>query len=290
MILESIEFYVRGRFLKTAGLKNEWLDDVEDPESIIGELKRRNIGADLFTFWQRYPDAEPKFPYHMEWDNWAVLTVSSYDSWFQHQIHRKARTAIRKASKMGVEVRIAPFNEEFITGVTKIFNETPFRQGKKFEHFGKSFQEVQEELSKESARTDFIGAYYQGEMIGFTQQVYAKECAHPFGGLTLIAHRDKSPNNALLAKAVEACASRGARYVVYGIFDYGTGGGGLAEFKIRNGFQKVLVPRYFVPLTAQGRISVSLNLHHGLKGMVPKKLLKIIVDMRKKRHVKRIQG
>jgi hypothetical protein len=290
MILESIEFYIRGRFLKTAGLKNEWIDDVEDPESIIGELNKRNLGADLFTFWQRFPDVKPRFPYHMEWDNWAVLTVSSYDDWFQHQIHRKARTAIRKASKMGVEVRIAPFNEEFITGVTKIFNETPFRQGKKFAHYGKSFQEVKEELSKESARTDFIGAYYQGEMIGFTQQVYAEDCAHPFGGVSLIAHRDKSPNNAMLAKAVEACSSMGVRYVVYGNFDYGTGGGGLAEFKIHNGFQKVLVPRYFVPLTFRGRISLSLNLNHGIRQMIPKKLLKILMDMRKKRHAKRIPG
>ena len=290
MILGSNEICVTGRFLKTARPKNEWLDDIEDPESIIRELKGQNVRADLFTFWQRYPDAKPKFPYHMEWDNWAVLTVSSYDDWFQHQIHRKARTAIRKASKMGVEVRIAPLNDEFIAGVTKIFNETPFRQGKKFAHYGKSFQGVKEELGKESARTDFIGAYYQGEMIGFVQQVYARECAHPFGDLTLIAYRDKSPNSALLAKAVEACASRGLRYMVYGIFDYGTGGGGLTEFKIHNGFQKVLVPRYFIPLTLQGRISLSLNLHHGLKGMVPKKLLKIIVDMRKKRHVKSIQG
>jgi len=287
MVLGSNEICVTGRFLKTARPKNEWLDDVEDPESIIRELKGQNVRADLFTFWQRYPDTKPKFSYHMEWDNWAVLTITSYEDWFHHQIHRKARTAIRKAQKMGVEVRIAPLNEEFIAGVMKIFNETPFRQGKKFAHYGKSFQEVKEELGKEAARTDFIGAYYHGEMIGFTQQVYANECAHPFGDLSLIAHRDKSPNNAMLAKAVEVCSSRGVKYVVYGLFDYGAGGGGLAEFKIHNGFQKVLVPRYCVPLTPQGRIALSLNLQNGIRGMVPKKLQRVIIDLRKKGLAKR---
>jgi hypothetical protein len=289
MILENIEFYVRGRFLKTAGIINEWVDDIEDPESIIGELKLRNIRTDLFTFWQRFPDTKPKFPYHMEWDNWAVLPITSYEDWFNHKVNRHARKAIRKATKMGVEVKISPLNDEFISGVTKIFNETPFRQGRRFAHYGKIFQQVKEELSNESARTDFIGAYYQGEMIGFTQQVYAKDCAIPFGGVSLIAHRDKSPNNVMLAKAVEACSGRGVRYLVYGNFDYGTGGGGLAEFKIHNGFQKMLVPRYYVPLTFRGRISLKLKLHHGLKRAIPKELLKVLVDMRKKRHAKRLQ-
>jgi len=290
MILERSGINVAGRFLKTARPKNEWIDDVEDPESIIKELKELNVRADLFTFWQRYPDAKPKFPYHMEWANWAVLPITSYEDWFHHQLNNKLRAKVRKAPKMGVEVKIAPFNEEFIAGVTKIFNETPSRQGKKFAHYGKTFQQVKEELSKESARTDFIGAYYQGEMIGFIQQVYVKDGAFPFGGVSLTAHRDKSPNNAMLAKAVEACSSRGGKYLVYGHFDYGTGGGGLTEFKVQNGFQKMLVPRYYIPLTLRGRISLGLKLHHGTKRMIPKKLMRGLIAMRKKWHVKRVQG
>jgi len=281
MTLESIETYVAGKFLKIARPKDEWIDDVEDPESIIRGLEARNIKADLFTFWQRFPGTKPNFQYYMEWDNWAVLPITSYENWFDHQINRKLRAKIRKAPKLGVDVKIAPFNDEYITGVTKIFNETPFRQGKKFAHYGKTFQQVKEELSKESARTDFIGAYYQGEMIGFIQQVYVKDGAFPFGGVSLIAHRDKSPNNAMLAKAVEACSSRGLKYLVYGHFDYGTGEGGLTEFKVHNGFQKELVPRYYVPLTAKGSICLRLKLHHGKKRMIPKKLMRFLIAIRK---------
>ena len=290
MILERGGFTIAGRFLKTARLKGEWIDDVEDPESIIRRLKGEDIRADLFTFWQRYPDSKPRFPYHTEWDNWAVLPITSYEDWFHHHLNTKLRAKIRKAPKMGVEVNIMPLNEAFIAGVTKIFNETPFRQGKKFPNYGKTFQQVREELSKDSARTDFIGAYYQGEMIGFIQQIYVKDGAFPFGGVCLITHRDKSPNNAMLAKAVEACASRGGRYLVFGYFDYGTGGGGLTEFKAQNGFQKVLVPRYYVPLTPKGKIILGLNLHRGMKRMIPKKLVKGLIAMRKKWYVKRAPG
>ena len=290
MILERNGIYIVGRFLKTARIKNEFINDVEDPEAVIGELKKQNSGADLFTFWQRYPETEPKFSYHREWDNWAVLPITSYEDWFQHQINNKVRAKVRKAPKMGVEIKIVPLTDEYISGVTRIFNETPSRQGRRFAHYGKSFQEVAAELRTEADRTDFIGAYYRGEMIGFTQQIYIKDGAYPFGGISSVAHRDKSPNNAMLARAVEACASRGGRYLVYGHFDYGTGGGGLAEFKAQNGFQKVLLPRYYVPLTMIGRIGLTLNLQHGLKGMIPKKLLRGLVAVRKKWYTKRAPG
>lgn len=290
MILGNTEISISGRWLKTAVLKNQWIDDIEDPEPIIKQLNGSNIKADFFSFSQRYPNTEPKYPYYLEWDNWAILKVTTYEDWFNHQINRHARKAIRKALRIGVDVRIVPLNDEFIEGVTTIFNETPFRQGRKFAHFGKTFQEVKDELSRESDRTDFIGTFFQGQMIGFIQLIFSTYYAVPFGGVSLITHRDKSPNNAMLAKAVEACASRGIKYMVYGYFDYGTGGGGLAEFKIHNGFEKALVPRYYVPLTIRGRIYLRLKLHQGIKGMIPKRLLKALVEMRKKwRVVKKIQ-
>lgn len=283
-----MEFTSSGRFLRTAALKHSWIEEVEDPEAVVAELKRRKAGADLFTFWQRYPDTEPRFSYRLEWDNWAVLPVTTYDDWFERKINRKARGAIRKAAKAGVEVRIVPLTDEFISGVTRIFNDTPYRQGRKFSHFGKDYEAVRAELSREAARTDFIGAYFKGELIGFIQQVYAKECAHPFGGLSLIAHRDKAANNAMLAKAVEACVARGAKYVVYGMFDYGTGGGaGLREFKIHHGFQRVLVPRYYVPLTLRGRLGLALRFHRGMKGLIPRRLLKPLTEARNRRNSRR---
>jgi len=290
MEMADIEFSISGRLLRTAALKDSWIEEVDDPEAVVAELKRRKAGADLFTFWQRYPDTEPRFSYRLEWDNWAVLSITTYDDWFERKIHRKARGAIRKAAKLGVEVRIVPLTDEFIAGVTRIFNDTPYRQGKKFGHFGKAFEDVRAELSREAARTDFIGAYFKDELIGFIQQVYAKECAHPFGGLSLIAHRDKAANNAMLAKAVEAGVARGAKYLVYGMFDYGTGGGvGLREFKVHHGFQRALVPRYYVPLTLRGRMGLALRLHRGLRGLIPRRILKPLTAAKNRWHDRRPQ-
>lgn len=281
MILERDGIYFVGRLLRIARIKNEFIVDVDDPEAVLAELRTLRPRADLFTFWQRYPETEPRHPYRREWDNWAVLPITTYDDWFHNLINNKVRAKIRKASRMGVEVKVVPLTDEYIAGVTRIFNETPTRQGKKFAHFGKTFQQVTAELRTEEARTDFIGAYYQGEMIGFTQQVYVKEGAYPFGSLSLMAYRDRAPNNALMAKAVEACANRGGRFLVYGHFDYGTGGGGLAEFKTQHGFRKVSLPRYYVALTTKGRISLVLNLHRGPKGLIPKKVLRTMTHLRR---------
>lgn len=287
--LEADAVTVSGRFLRTARPWNEWIRDICDPEEIIRELKARKVRADLFTFWQRYPDTEPRYSYHLEWDNWAVLAVTSAEDWFRRQISNKLRAKVRKAPKMGVEVKVVSLDDAYIAGVTRLFNETPVRQGRKFAHYGKTFEQVKDELNSEAARTDFIGAYYQGELIGFIQQVYIQKGAYPFGGVCSIAHRDKSPNNALLAKAVEACVNRGGEFLVYGHYDYGTGGG-LTDFKAQNGFRKERIPRYYVPLTLKGRICLALNLHQGIKRLVPRKLLRGLVALRRKWTFKRARG
>jgi hypothetical protein len=282
MRLNGLDIRLRGRSVKTARIENEFLRDVEDPASLIRDLKGLRPRPDLFTFWQRFPDTTPRYPYHLEWDNWAVLSISSYDQWFRNQISGKIRAKIRRAPKTGVEIKVASLDDDFIAGVTRIFNETPLRQGKRFAHFGKTFEQVGAELRSESERTVFIGAYYQGELIGFTQQVYAGACAFPYGGVSLVAHRDKSPNNALLAKAVEVCSEMGMKFMIYGFYDYGTGESGLTDFKVQNGFQKVLVPRYYVPLTLWGGICLRLGLHHGLKKRVPPALKRGLIGLRKK--------
>ena len=40
-----------------------------------------------------------------------------------------------------------------------------------------------------------------------------------------------------------------------------------------DGFQKIDLPRYYVPLTLAGRAALSLGLHHPLKDKVPESVL-----------------
>jgi hypothetical protein len=86
-------------------------------------------------------------------------------------------------------------------------------------------------------------------------------------------HRDKAPTNGLVAHAVRSCAERGVSYLFYDNFAYGKKEeSSLADFKRHNGFQKVDVPRYYVPLTLVGRMAIPLGLHRGLLEWVPEPL------------------
>ena len=55
--------------------------------------------VDLLTFIQRISDTTPKYDYPMEWDNMAVLPISTFDAWMKNQIDFKVRNKVRKAEK-----------------------------------------------------------------------------------------------------------------------------------------------------------------------------------------------
>jgi hypothetical protein len=91
------------------------------------------------------------------------------------------------------------------------------------------------------------------------------------------------PQNALIAYAVRACASRGIPYLVYSKFDYGHGkkeNDGLRDFKERNGFGRVDTPRYYVPLTALGWVAFRLGLHHRMAERVPESVASRLRELR----------
>jgi hypothetical protein len=107
-------------------------------------------------------------------------------------------------------------------------------------------------------------------MIGFLHLVYRGNVAAILNLTSKPSHFDKRPANALVAKAVEVCEARGISYISYGLYNYGNKRDSpLREFKIRNGFKEVLVPRYFVPLTLWGRLCIKAKLHRGLIGNLP---------------------
>ncbi len=252
--------------LTILSLFDEWYDDVRDPGGVVKELTgQQKIKPDLFTFWQRVPDIEPKYDYHVEYESIAALPISGADDWFNTQISSRTRSLIRKGRKQGVEVRTAEYDDSFVRGMTEIFNESPVRQGRPFWHYGKDFETVKRQFSAYLFREQMIGAYYNGEMIGFIMLGNAGKYGLTGQIISKLSHRDKSTNNLLIAKAVEICGEQGLPYLVY---FYWTGDS-LAEFKRRCAFQEFKVPRYFVPLTARGRLALRLGVHRGWKSIVP---------------------
>jgi hypothetical protein len=283
--IDDKEIIVTGNFIKTAKIKEEWDVDVDKPDMIINELVCNNVKADIFTFMQRLPYSKPQFKYYMEWDNVAAIPITTYDTWFKKQLHENPRKKIRKAQKLGTIVRISNLDDELINGIKDIYNETHIRQGRPYWNYGMDFELTKKENSQFLDRATFIGAYYQNELIGFIRIVCTERFARTMGILGKVVHRDKAPMNLLLAKAVEVCEENKMPYLVYAKFDYGKlGNDTLQDFKYYNGFESIALPRYFIPLTIKGKIVLFLNLHHGIIGIIPKKIVHILRSLKHRWH------
>ena len=263
--VEEHTITVEGRLLRTARLADEWYVDVDDPERQVRSLMKANTRADLFTFLQRPPDSEPKYPYAMVAEPTAVLKVTTYDHWLKHQINNKTRNLIGKAAKKGVVVRQASFDDAFVKGMAGIFNETPIRQGVPFWHYRKDEATIRKEFSRYLFREELAGAYIDDELIGFIFLAHAGRFALLGQIISMMRHRDKAPNNALVAKAVEMCAARGIPYLTYAVWPKGP----LKDFKRHNGFERVDLPRFYIPLTRRGEIALRLGLHRNLVDRLP---------------------
>ena len=98
--------------------------------------------------------------------------------------------------------------------------------------------------------------------------------------LTMIKHYDKRPTNALIAKAVEVCEQQGIPYLMYCNYIYHDPNSSLTEFKRRNGFERVLLPRYYVPLTLKGKVALGLGLHRRLVERIPKPVVSQLLKIR----------
>jgi hypothetical protein len=242
---------------------------VSAPASFVRQLKASGLKSDVLTFPQKLEDPKPKHSFHVEWDNVAVIPITTFQEWWEKRIESSVRRAVRKAAKDGVVVRTSPLDDEFVSGIVNINNETPVRQGRRFWHFRKSHEEVKLENSTYDGRNVFLGAYYRDEMIGFLRMTYAGKVGNIVQLLSMMKHYDKRPANALIAKAVEVCAQDGMTHLMYYNYVYNDEKSSLTEFKRRNGFEKVLLPRYYVPLTLKGRLALWLGLHKALLKHLP---------------------
>ena len=272
---------------RLCSLRDEYYDFVEDPAMFLRELNNDpRLKADLFTFTQPFPEPEPKFSFHLEWDSAAVVFLSTYDHWWKKQIKDKTRNMVRKAQKTGVELRLVEFSDELVRGIQTIYNESPIRQGKRFWHYGKDLETLRREHGTFLDQSQFVGAYWKGELIGFIKIVHGCGVSNLMNIVSMISHRDKAPTNALIAKAVELCAERGIPRL-----QYGTGNSrSIGDFKKHHGFEEVRVPRYFVPLNLKGALALKLGLHRPLDRCIPESWRNRLLSLRAKwvafRHVK----
>jgi hypothetical protein len=283
---------IGGTLIRIAGLSADTFEFVDDPEAALEIIRKYGERIDLFTFMQRLPDTSPKYYYPMEWDNLAVLPVSTFEHWWTKQINDKTRNMARRAGKKGVTIREVPLDDAFIEGVWAIYNECEIRQGKRFPHYGKDLATVRKMMATFLDRSVFMGAYLDDRMIGFAR-LHCDEARTQAGLssiLSLAQQRDKAPTNALVAEAVRYCATHGIPYLVYSRYSDGKKErDSLMDFKDHNGFQRANLPRYYIPLTQMGRIALRLGLHKGFVSCIPEPILARLRALRKAWYSRRIQ-
>ena len=288
MFINNNEIVIQGKLFRIVQFKEEWDMDIDDPESILSEIKSSNIKADIFTFQQRLPDSKPKYNYHTDWDNVAALPLTTYENWYGKQLHQNPRNKIRIAQKKGVEVKEFNFNDETLLEIMNIYRDNPIRQGVPDSHYNMDFETAKMDNETFLDRAIFLGAYFKEDLIGYMKIVKTDRYARTMGILGKISHRDKAPMNLLMAKAVEICSKNKIPYLTYAKFDYGkVGSTSLQDFKFYNGFESIVLPRYYIPLSFWGKVVIRLKLYRGFKQLLPKRLIRFLIDLRKKWYEKK---
>jgi hypothetical protein len=263
---ESLTVQVRKKaFFRIARDFHNYEKNILPSDEFLDELYVR--GVDIFTFLERkwcFQIPNPSNSWVKTEDNVSLLEVKDYDTWW-NSIGKKTRNMVRRSEKSGVKVAVVQPSEKLAEGIWKIYNETPIRQQRAFPHYGESLREVSNKINGVQNST-FVGAFLQEDLIGFIHLLYGDNVAIISQLLSLEKHKDKAVNNALIAKAVEVCASSGVRWLMYGRMGNHPS---LDKFKESNGFSKFLIARYYVPLTAKGKVAIRLGLHREFKDALP---------------------
>jgi hypothetical protein len=289
--LDDVVVIMAGRLLKVAEIFDEyWIpaETLPDPNAVVARLSTAAARPDLFTFAQRAPNTTPTFNFHREWDNVAAIPISTHEHWFQKQISSASRRNVRGSEKKGVTVQVRAYDDAYIQGVMSIFNESPVRHGRKYWHYGKDYATVKAENGTYEDRSTYLGAYLGDEMIGYLKIVWDRDTAAIMQILSKMQYFDRRPNNAMLSEAVRLCAERGVRHLLYESFVYGNKvDSSLTRFKRDNGFVRMDLPRYYIPITTKGRAALRLGLHRSLKDRLPQRVTKALLELRDKWYERR---
>jgi len=262
-----------------------WLEAaaLPDPAHVAKQLAQVSRRPDLFRFEQRAPESRPLFPFHFELENVAAIPISTHEEWFQKQISSASRRNIRTSEKKGITVRVCDFDEAYVRGIMSVSDESPIRAGRRYWHYGKDFATVEKEQGTYRERATFLAAYVGDEMVGYLKMVWDTHTAAIMQIVSKMQFRDRRPNNALLSEAVKQCVARGVQHLLYERYVYGTKeDSSLTRFKRENGFVRIDVPCYYVPLTLKGRLALAAGLHRNVKDRLPQWLTKQLLAARDK--------
>src|SRR5215831_305026 len=84
----------KGKYIKVAVVHDEEFldsDAVDNPDQFIADLKGSGLGADILSFTQMGINPRPLLPYYMEFDNLAVVPITTSAEWWQNRLPQETR-------------------------------------------------------------------------------------------------------------------------------------------------------------------------------------------------------
>lgn len=263
-------------FYSYASYPMEYIYDIEPTQKLLLNLKQK--GVDLFSFINMtYTQKMPRnHLFHRDLENIAIMKINSYEKWWMDTLKKKERQSVKKAQKCGVDIRNVEVNTNFLKEVQKIYNETPYREGRRYSGYGLSLDHLRDKFT-DYGNSDILGAYFGGQLIGLLWLTYGDRAAMFRSFVSLIKHRDKCPNNALISGAVKSCCGRRISYLIYGNH-YGFLPS-LDAFREHQGFRKVPLPRYYIPLSERGELAVRLGLHRKIEYSIPLVIERALLEL-----------
>jgi|SoiMethySBSTD1v2_1073268.scaffolds.fasta_scaffold12178_7 GNAT acetyltransferase-like protein len=274
---------VSGKFPRMASVADEnWVGSPvsQNATQFVDAVAGSALPADVLTFAQEIDEPNPLHPYYFESDNAAAIDTRNFKAWWD-KLPQATRKNCRRSERRGARTEVVSLDEALACGIKGVYDESPIRQGRRFWHYGKDVATIIRDNSSYLDRCDFLATHLNGELIGFMKIVYVGRFAKIMQIVAKTSHNDARPMNALIAKAVERCCERGMSHLVYSKFQYGNNAtSSMIEFKIRNGFERLEYPRYFVPLTMQGKLALACGLHRGMHGMLPAPLIAELLRLR----------
>lgn len=260
-------------FFNKATYSFEYVFAPNPSKNLFDEL--RKSGADLFSFVARSFINKKHFPFDSRAANIGLLEISSYDEWWNKVARKQIRNRVRQAVKQGIEVKLVQANEEINKSIVRIYNETPFRQGRSFIGYGVDLATVSKWYTNQS-NNQLLVAYYNNEVVGFLGLVVGDNVARLNRFLSSMKYREKGVSNLLMAEAVKLCDKKGIKFFVYGNMGNLPN---LDHFKEQNGFKQYSDTRYFVPLTSKGALAIKLNAHEAFVYVLPRKVQRALLPI-----------
>ena len=181
--VEGRTVIIKGKWLRIASVSGDrWMEGevIPDPETFFHSLKQAPTSIDLFTFAQKLPDTAP-----------CPLVLYRMGKRGRHPDGRlqglvgkprpppKKRERTFAAPNAGAwSCSSVEFTDDLVRGIKEIYDESPVRQGRRFWHYGKDLQVIKAENRTHLERSELLGAFREGELIGFLKMVYVGTAAY----------------------------------------------------------------------------------------------------------------